>query len=61
MKDHDYTDPTLEEIWAIREEIAAEFDSDVKKMARFHMEYQKQFGDRVIPPPEDKKAVRPAA
>ncbi|HYH83437.1 MAG TPA: hypothetical protein VEX86_26820 [Longimicrobium sp.] len=61
MKEQDYTDPALEEIWAIREKIAAEFDHDVQKMAKFHMEYEKQFGDRVIPPPERKKPERPAA
>lgn len=61
MKEYDYTDPGLEEIWAIREKLAAEFDYDLNRMARYHMEYQKQFGDRVIPAPEDKKAARPAA
>jgi hypothetical protein len=51
--DDGYSDPSLEEIWTIREGIAAEFDYDLKKMARFHMEYQKQFGDRVVPPPAE--------
>jgi hypothetical protein len=32
MKEKDYTDPVLEEIWAIREKIAAEFDYDIQKM-----------------------------
>jgi len=42
----------LEEIWAIREKIAAEFGYDIHKLGRFYMEYQKRFGDRLVPLPQ---------
>lgn len=55
-------DPGLEEIWAIRERHAAEFDYDIHKLVQFYREYQKQFGDRLIPAPAHKKdGRRPAA
>jgi len=61
MKEHEFSDPALEEIWAIKDQISAEFDDDPEKLARFYMEYQKKFGDRLVAPPERKKAERPAA
>jgi len=46
-----YTDPVLEEIWAIREKLAARFDYDIHELGRFYMEYQKRFADRLVPLP----------
>jgi hypothetical protein len=61
MKKHDYTDPVLEEIWAIREKHGEEAGYDTEKLGRLYREYQKKFGDELVPVPEDKKAARPAA
>ncbi|HUF64245.1 MAG TPA: hypothetical protein VMN36_19365, partial [Verrucomicrobiales bacterium] len=41
-------DPILAEVWRIKEEIAAEHDYDVRKIAEAAMEAQKQHGDRVV-------------
>ncbi|HYH83436.1 MAG TPA: hypothetical protein VEX86_26815 [Longimicrobium sp.] len=51
----------LEEIWAIKDQLSAEFDHDVEKLGRDYMEYQKRFGDRLISPPDRKKTDGPAA
>ncbi|HET7229314.1 MAG TPA: hypothetical protein VFJ16_04895 [Longimicrobium sp.] len=61
MKDHDLRDPALEEIWAIKDQISAEFDHDPEKLARYYMEYQKKFGDRLVAPPDRTESQRPAA
>lgn len=61
MKEEHFSDPALEEIWAIKDQISAEFDHDAEKLGRDYIEYQKQFGDRLISPPHRKKADRPAA
>jgi hypothetical protein len=59
--EYESTDPALEEIWAIRERTAAEFGYDVDRIAQAHMEYEKRFGDRILPPPDRKKVERPTA
>lgn len=61
MKEAEFSDPGLEEIWAIKDQISAEFGHDANKLGRFYMEYQKRFADRLVPPPEPQEADRPAA
>jgi len=61
MKESKFSDPALEEIWAIKDDLSAEFDHDPEKLARYYQEYQKKFGDRLVYPPERKKRERPAA
>jgi hypothetical protein len=67
MKDEEpLDDPVLEEIWAIRDRIGARFGNDIHKLGEYYMDFQKQFGDRLIPAPEEQtpaSAVRkkPAA
>jgi hypothetical protein len=56
MKEYDYTDPVLEEIWAIREKHGEEVGYDIEKLGQVYREYQKKFGDELIPAPEYKKA-----
>lgn len=46
-------DPLLEEIWAIRRRIAAQHGNDPKRLIAHYIEYQKQFADRLVPPPQN--------
>lgn len=41
-------DPGLTEVRRVRERISREHGNDVRKLAEFLMEYQKQFADRLI-------------
>jgi hypothetical protein len=52
MKHRDCSDPLLEEIWRIRRKIAAEHGNDPKRLVAHYIEYQKQFADRLVPPPD---------
>lgn len=61
MKEDDFSDPALEEIWAIKDQLSAELGHDAEKLGCFYQEYQKQFGDRLVAPPAREKAERPAA
>jgi hypothetical protein len=63
MENQETGDPTLEEIWAIREKIAAEHGYDLKRLVEHLMEYEKQFADRLVSPPRrhDKPSRKPAA
>ncbi|HYH83435.1 MAG TPA: hypothetical protein VEX86_26810 [Longimicrobium sp.] len=61
MKEFDYTDPVLEEIWAVRDRLAAEVGYDLEKLGRLCQEHQKQYADELIPAPKPKNARRPAA
>lgn len=42
------TDMVLSEVWRIKEEIAAEHDYDVRKIAAAAIEAQKQYSDRIV-------------
>ena len=54
MKDDEiFDDAVLEEIWAIRERLGERFGNDVGKLGEYYMEFQKQFGNRLVPAPED--------
>ncbi|HEX2202347.1 MAG TPA: hypothetical protein VHG91_03575 [Longimicrobium sp.] len=48
MKDEDCSDPALEEIWEIREKLAAQFDHDPDRLFEYIMEYQKTLGARLV-------------
>lgn len=63
MKDESHSDPMLEEIWEIREKIAAEHGYDLKRLVEHLMEYEKQFADRLVSPPrrQDMPNRKPAA
>jgi hypothetical protein len=63
MENQETGDPTLEEIWAIREQIAAEHGYDVRRLGEHYVEYQKQFADRLVSPPrrQDRPNRKPAA
>ncbi|HSU16079.1 hypothetical protein [Longimicrobium sp.] len=52
MKDEVLNDPVLEEIWATRERIASRFDYDFARLCEYYMEFQQQFGDRLVPAPD---------
>ena len=41
-------DPVLAEVWRIKEEIAAEHDYDVRKIAEAAIEAQKQHSERIV-------------
>lgn len=45
-------DPVIAEIRRIRQRIWDECDRDPKKLLAHYIEFQKQFADRLIPPPE---------
>ena len=45
-------DETLEEIWAIRRQIAKKFDSDPKKQVAHYQRKQKQLGAKLYRPRE---------
>jgi hypothetical protein len=51
MKRKDCSDPLLEEIWAIRRRLGARYGNDPARLVEHYMEYQKQFADRLVPPP----------
>lgn len=42
------TDPVLTEVWRIKEEIAAEHNYDVRKIATAAIESQKKYSDRIV-------------
>ena len=48
MKTQVWTDPILDEIHAIREEMARESDYDLEKLVARLQESQKRHGDRVV-------------
>jgi len=60
MSEHDDYDPVAE-VRETRDRISAQFGHDLQAYGEHLMEYQKQFADRLVPPPERKKAERPAA
>jgi hypothetical protein len=43
-------DDAVEEVRAVRRRLSARFDDDPAKIAEYYMEYQKQFGDRLLEP-----------
>ncbi len=53
LNDPDYEDPILEEIWRIREEIAAEFNYDIGAMIRATQEEESRMDPALFgsPPP----------
>jgi hypothetical protein len=62
MSKHEESDPLIDEIRAIRAQISHEHGDDVERLGKHHMEYQKQFADRLIsPPPAPKKQDKSAA
>lgn len=63
MKDEDCPDPSLEEIWEIREKLSAQFDHDPQRLFEYIMEYQKTLGNRLLsdPPRTNSPARKPAA
>ncbi|HEX6749089.1 MAG TPA: hypothetical protein VF092_17450 [Longimicrobium sp.] len=52
MKATDCSDPVVDEIRRIRRQIAARHGNDPKRLVEHYMEYQKQFADRLVPPPD---------
>ena len=48
----------IEEVRQIRKRIANLFNNDLQKYGEYLREYQKQFGDRLVLPPERKKRER---
>jgi hypothetical protein len=62
MDSDEKPDPLIDEIHAIRAQIAAEHGNDPQRLIAHYIEYQKQFKDRLIPPPVSRKRRgRPAA
>lgn len=62
MRKQDPPDPLLDEIRAVRRRIWEEHGNDIGRMIEHHMEYEKQFPERLISPPsepyeEDKSAA----
>lgn len=51
--DEDGGNPLLEEIWAIRRWRGARYRNDPARLVEHYMEYQKQFADRLVPPPQN--------
>ena len=45
-------DPMIDEIRAIRRKISAEHGHDPKRLVEHYMEFQQQFADRLVAPPE---------
>lgn len=52
-------DDAVEEVRAVRRRISARFDDDPAKIAEYYMEYQKQFGDRLLKPELNEKPSGP--
>ncbi len=44
-------DPVIDEIREIRRRISAQFDHDPKRLLEYYIEFQRQFGDRLVSPP----------
>lgn len=45
-------DPVLDEVRRVRREISQEHGNDTRRLVEHYLEYQKQFRDRLRPPPE---------
>lgn len=41
-------DDAIEEVRSVRRRLSARFDDDPHKITEYYMEYQKQFGDRLL-------------
>lgn len=64
MDRHEQEDPIVEPILKIRDQISAEFGHDPSRYLAYLMEYQKQFGDRLVSYADDegeKVKDKPAA
>ena len=62
MKDEDWEDPVVEEIWEIRRRLAAEIGNDPHAIAAHMAKFQEQFRDRFLyPPASDAKGGKSAA
>lgn len=48
-------DDAVEEVRAVRRRLSARFGDDPAKIAEYYMEYQEQFGDRLLKPDVDEK------
>lgn len=47
------SDPGIQPVRAVRKEISRQFDNDPARMVRYYMEFQKRFGARLKPGPEE--------
>ena len=45
-------DQVIDEIREIRKQIFAECGNDPQRLVEHYMEFQKQFADRLVPPPD---------
>lgn len=52
-------DPVIDEIREVRRQISAQFDHDPKRMLEYYIEFQRQFGDRLVSPPTTPPVANP--
>jgi hypothetical protein len=49
-------DPVIEELWRIKDEIAAEYNYDIRAMGKALQEAERRSGRQVVSPPPREKA-----